>query len=370
MSHASKIAGVDGTIATTDDNGRGEHFEVPIGKLVSSNEVQIQMIYFRKNTEFYKVSWGLRTWLRRHVLEFDVVHIHALFSFSSTAAASAAQRAGVPYIVRPLGVLNRWGVENRRRMVKQLSLRFIEIPLLRSAAAIHYTAEVEREEAILSVPELKHVRSAIIPIPVELPEQSASGSGDSEVSQATNPIILYLSRLDPKKGIELLLEAFRDVVDGVPLATLVIAGSGEAEYVQALRAKAEALGIANKTKWVGFVGGNEKAELLKSATVFVLPSYSENFGIAAAEAMAAGIPTVLTDGVALGKTAAAAEAVIVVSTEAAKIAHAIELLLTSPSLRQKIGFNGRSLIETKYSSTIVGAALLRLYESVVKERKQ
>ena len=114
----------------------------------------VNCIFFRRNFLPYKISFSLRRWLTRHVSEFDLVHIHALFSFSSWAAASAARKHQVPYVVRPLGVLNRWGLANRRPLLKRIWLRFIEIPLLRRAAAIHYTAESEREEArALAAPE-------------------------------------------------------------------------------------------------------------------------------------------------------------------------------------------------------------------------
>src|SRR5260370_36355624 len=88
------------------------------------------VLSFPRNLEAYKVSFGLAGWLRENVTRFDLVHIHALFSFSSTVAARIAHKKNVPYIVRPLGVLNRWGMQNRRRLVKKLSFQTVDLPVL------------------------------------------------------------------------------------------------------------------------------------------------------------------------------------------------------------------------------------------------
>ena len=107
----------------------------------AGSERGYRVICFRREFEPYKVSFGLARWLRENVTKFDLVHIHALFSFSSTMAARIARQKNVPYVVRPLGVLNRWGMENRRRIPKLVSFRFVELPILLNSAAIHFTSE-------------------------------------------------------------------------------------------------------------------------------------------------------------------------------------------------------------------------------------
>ncbi|HBJ86495.1 MAG TPA: hypothetical protein DDZ88_22105, partial [Verrucomicrobiales bacterium] len=132
--------------ATTDDDGPGRHLPGIIHG-VETPQGGWSAVFFPKQTEFYKVSLPLRSWLRAHMPEFDVVHIHAVFSFASLAAGRAAAARGVPYIVRPLGVLNRWGMENRRRLVKALSFRLFDLPMIKKAAAMHYTSRMELEDA-------------------------------------------------------------------------------------------------------------------------------------------------------------------------------------------------------------------------------
>ena len=358
--------GAEVTVATTDDDGPGARLDVPLGELVPGPG-SASYIYFRKNTDFYRISRSLARWLRDHSRDFDVVHIHALFNFVSFTAARAAWRTGVPYVVRPLGVLNRYGLEKRRPILKHWSIRLIELPILRRAAAIHYTAEAERAEAASAHPDVAALNSVIIPIPVEMPAAGNSAAFSTRFPAASNrTIVLFLSRLDRKKGIELLLSAFSKMRAEFPNALLVLAGSGEESYVEELHEKAGELGCGADVLWPGFMSGEDKRALLEAATVFVLPSFSENFGIAAAEAMAAGVPSILSENVAVAPDAAAAHAAIMVPCEAFAIADAIRQLLGDPGLRARLGSRAKSFIQDRFSSSAIGIQLIDLYARLSK----
>jgi len=123
---ASKATGIEVTVATTDDDGDHARLDVSLGNAIEQDGVP--HFFFRRDLLPYKVSFGLQRWLNEHIKEFDVVHIHALFSFSSTMAARIARQNKVPYVVRPLGVLNQWGIRNRRRIPKLVSLWLVELP--------------------------------------------------------------------------------------------------------------------------------------------------------------------------------------------------------------------------------------------------
>lgn len=116
-------AGVEVDVATTDDNGPGR---LSVSHTIPIVEEAVTYRYFPRQTRFYTFSWPLNHWLAQHVQDYDLVHIHAIFSYVAIPAAFYAKRYGVPYVVRPLGVLNRWGIQNRRPWLKQLSFRFIE----------------------------------------------------------------------------------------------------------------------------------------------------------------------------------------------------------------------------------------------------
>lgn len=363
-------SGVQMEVATTDDDGPGQRLAARVGR--DGIEVAVPQgsglvrRFFAKRTEFYKISPSLAVWLARHARDYDVIHIHALFSFSSLAAAWAARRAHIPYIVRPLGTLTRYGVEKRRPWLKQFSLKWIEGPILRHASAVHFTAEAERIEAeALGMP----FRAVVIPLAVEA---SVQGSGTAFVDRfpelAGQPYLLFLSRLDRKKNLEGLLGAMAILAGTFPNLMLVVAGDGDPDYVASLKRLAVGLGIVSRVVWVGFVDGELKYGALAGATVFVLPSHSENFGIAVAEALAAGLPCVVGHGVAIAPAVEGAGAGLAVGTDAESISKGVEHYLVSEGARQQAGEAARELARREYSVEKMGERLVALYESIVDKK--
>src|SRR5207302_1269525 len=166
-------------------------------------------------------------------------------------------------------------------------------------------------------------------------------------------IVLFLSRIDEKKGLDLLLAAFQRIRASRPEALLVIAGEGPATLVLQLKTDAARLGIAADVLWTGFVEGAAKDALLADADLFVLPSYSENFGIAVAEAMAAGLPVVVSDQVAVHTDVTRAGAGVVVACDVSALAGAVEQLLSDPPTRTEMGRNGRAFVSEHYSPAAV-----------------
>ncbi len=329
-------AGVELEVATTDDDGWGRRALGTPETPVEQDGYSVR--FFHKQTEFYKVSLPLGRWLSQSARQYNLIHIHALFSFSSTSAAWTARRFGVPYVIRPLGVLNRWGLENRHPRLKRLSIRLIELRILCGATAVHYTSEAERLQAGAIHPKIAELPSFIIPLPIEAPTNDATSSDFSRrfPRAAGKRIILFLSRIDPKKGIDLLLKSFVSVSQSDPNLLLVIAGDGNASYIESLQTLARKLEISDGVLWTGHLGPSDKAAAMAAATLFVLPSYSENFGIAAAEALASGVPTILTDGVALAADAREAGAAVVVRPEVEDLRSAIARVLGDKALRDRI----------------------------------
>jgi glycosyltransferase involved in cell wall biosynthesis len=361
-------AGVFVDIATTDDDGANCRMTVPLGQRVEQNGYGV--FYFRKQIEFYKVSLPLKRWLGRHLRDYEVVHIHALFQFASFAAARCARQQKVPYVIRPLGVLNRWGMENRRRRLKPWSFRFIEKPILRHAAAMHYTSEQEHVEAEQAGAAAKPF---MIPLGIDLtPFQSLP---DPEKFLERFPkakdreIILFLSRLDAKKGLDLLLDAFAIVKEKRDNPLLVIAGNGTDTFVNSLRQRAEKLKIADDIIWAGFLDGADKLSALSAARVFALTSHSENFGIALVEALAAGLPCVTTKGVAISEEICKTQAGIVVSLEPNDIAEGLIRVLENQELQTRLGSNGRRLAIERFSMQKMGEAIQTMYGKILQAKR-
>jgi glycosyltransferase involved in cell wall biosynthesis len=392
-------AGVNVTVATTDDNGPGKHMAVPLGQELNGGGSS--RLYFRKQTEFYKVSLPLWRWLRGNFQKFDLIHIHALFSFTSIAAARCARSRGIPYIIRPLGVLNRYGMTKRRPALKSISFRFLEKPLLRHAAAVHFTSQQEKIEAELLFQSRPSRRgegrgedgtisasrdfsasafsstdpdSLVIPLGLDINSFQKLPNAEEFFklwpNAAGRNIILFLSRLDPKKGLDLLIDAFAELKARCATACLVIAGDGAAPFVHTVKQRAEKLGVTKDILWTGFLEGDRKLAAFAAAKIFVLPSYSENFGIAAVEALAAGVPTVLTNGVGIAPAVRENDAGLVVGPNAAEIAAAAERLLSDPALAEKFSANGRELARNHFSLEAMGAALKACYERIVNQSRK
>ncbi|HBY61294.1 MAG TPA: hypothetical protein DEH78_15850, partial [Solibacterales bacterium] len=263
-------------------------------------------------------------------------------------------------------LLNRWGVQNRRPLLKRCSLRLCEQPILEASKAVHYTSEQERIEA----EELGfHAPAAIVPNPV--PPVSAAVRGQFRRRLGipeSAPLLLFLSRIDAKKGLDLLIPAFRHVRAALPDAVLVIAGSGDEPLTNRMKALARAEGLDESAiYWPGFVQGAAKEQAFADADLFVLPSYSENFGVAPIEAASAGLPLLLSDHVGVHVEVAAAEAGRVVPCDVTALAREAVELLRAPSLRQSMGEAARALALERYSLEAVSRQMVALYRKVLSQ---
>lgn len=363
LARALAQAGVNVHVATTDDDGPGR-LAVPLGRPV--DEDGATHWYFRRQTRFYTTSWALTRWLAGHVTGYDLVHIHALFSYVAVPASVLARQHGVPYIVRPLGTLNRFGMETRRPRLKRLSYGLIERRILARAACVHYTSEAEQgEAAALGAPG----RPVVIPHGIELEAfQRLAPRGwvrRRAPHLAGRTIILFLSRIDPKKGLDLLLPAFARVRAQQPDVALVMAGDGETEFVGKLKTEAVRLGIDADIYWAGFLGGDEKLAALADADLFVLPSYSENFGLSVVEAMASRLPVVISDEVAIHREVAGGEAGLVTSCQVPSLTAALASLVADAGRRERLGQAGRRLVESRFSAEAMTAAVLSMYHEIL-----
>ena len=340
-------------IVTTDADGRGR---LPVQTDVDLLYQGVPIRFFRREfSESFKWSRPLADWLERRVSEFDVVHVHAVFSHSSIAAGRACRAHGVPYIVRPLGTLDPWSLSRhawRKRLLMELGVR----NLLRGAAALHYTSEDEQTLARQALPWLP--KGVIVPIGVD---DALFGGGEAHA--LAEPYALFLGRLDAKKGVDLLIRAFHEVVGRRPhddRLRLVIAGEGDASYTDELRHLAQGGPASNRIEFRGWVDGPERETLLREASLFVLASHQENFGIAVVEAMASGVPVIVTRSVNLAGAIADGHAGWVIERSEPALAAAIIAALENEPERRTRGHNARRAAE-QFRWPAIGARLGDLY---------
>jgi glycosyltransferase involved in cell wall biosynthesis len=181
------------------------------------------------------------------------------------------------------------------------------------------------------------------------------------------PIVLFLSRLHYKKRPDLLLQSLNQLASSQNFH-LILAGSGEQNYLKELQNLASSLGLGDRVSFPGFVTGYDKQLVLQGSDLFVLPSFSENFGVAVAEAMSHGLPVIVTPGVQIAPEITAARAGLVVPGEAAALTKAIAILLTSPTLRQELGENGKRLSYHRYSWEAISSNLQLVYSALSQKQ--
>jgi glycosyltransferase involved in cell wall biosynthesis len=363
LSAALAQLGQDVTIITTDSNGdTGQApLDVPLGVPVSQNGYQI---YYFPCSPFrrYKFSLDLFTWLANRAKDYDIAHIHALFSPVSSISASIARYHQLPYILRPLGTLDPADLQKKRQL-KQIYANFLEKPNLAAAAAVHFTSQQECQTAERFNIKTKDI---VIPLGVDFFNPQALPVTGFDLPE-NKPIILYMSRLDPKKGLDLLLPSLERLLEKGLDFHFVLAGGNpqDPEYENRIKNQIERSILGKNTTITGFVTGEVKNSLLARADLFVLPSYYENFGIAVAEAMAAGIPVVISDRVDLHPAVAAAAAGWVTACQLEDLTNTLAMAITNPEIRQQRGKNARDLVLNQYSWSAIAEQLLTVYQNLV-----
>jgi len=252
--------------------------------------------YFR-----YAYSSRYVSWLRQNAPRFDAVVINGVWQYTSLGAWRALRNSSVPYVIFTHGQLDPWF--NRQYPLKHLKKRLYwpaEYRVLRDAGAVLFTC----------IEEMELVRQSFSPFPdngVVVGYGTASPNGDPiaerEAFFAKFPemrgkrIAVFLGRLHPKKGCDLLIQAFASVLAKDPAWRLLMAGPDSEGWQRQVSVMAQQLGIADRITWSGMIGGDIKMGSLRAAEIFVLPSHQENFGVAVAEALACGVPVLITNKV-------------------------------------------------------------------------
>ena len=360
LARALAARGHEVEVFTTQVHGDGT-LEVPAGKPVYLEGVRVRYFPVRPPRRLY-YSPAMGAALRREVAGFEVVHLHSLFLWPTWAAARAAERAHVPYLVAPRGMLVRDLFRRRGRLRKHLWLRLIERRTLEQAAGLHLTSEVEAREAGrfgLRLPPLFSVPNGVDPEEFGAPA-AADLSKAVRDALARAPLLLFLGRLSWKKGLDRLIEALPQV----PEATLVLAGNDEERLWPRLARLVRDRRVGDRVLYVGPVAGPDKAALLRGAALFVLPSHSENFGNAALEAMAVGCPVVVTPEVGLAPMVEAAGAGVVVDGKPRELAAAIAGLLADPHRRGEMSIRAEATAQERFAWPALAAEIERVYEQI------
>lgn len=352
--------------ATNTDGGKTRG--VPLGVPTLEEGVEVHFYPARKVIWGYELSLPMHRALKRGVVQSDLVLIHSLYRFTSTVAAYYCRKFGVPYILRPHGALDPFLVYRRRWFLKWAYIKLIESRNFNFAAAVQYSSRMEEEmtRRFMSVSS----PSLVIPEGIDLqdfaalPSHGTFRAGYPEMAGKT--LILFLGRFHQKKGLELLIDAFARVATRCPNAHLVVAGSGDRDYMKRIIQMLHDRGLTHRSTVTGQLNNDAKLAVLADADLFVLPSYGENFGLAVVEAMACGLPVLISDKVGIWRDIAEAEAGKITPCDPEKIADAMESLVNDPSLRITLGQRGKRLVRTQFNMDRIAGKMESAYQALCR----
>ena len=301
----------------------------------------------------FKYSPPLAAWLSANIKNYDLTHIHAVFNHSSIAASQACRKAGVPYIIRPLGTLDPWSM-TQKSLRKLLFWQLYGKSMLQQAAAVHYTSEVEK---LSTERHLGLNHGKVIALGIDANNANSNGRMFSE------PYVLVLSRLHPKKAVEVLIDAFQSLSRNGKFANwrLVIAGDGSPDYVSKLKARVV---DTDRITFTGWLDEDKKHAMLAGASLLALPSHQENFGLCVMEALSHSVPVLVSPNVNLATEIVSANAGWISAIDKEALATRMAEALSDEDELKKRGHAGKKLSQ-KYSWENVATGLINLYTEIV-----
>ncbi len=322
-------------------------------------------------TSSYIRSAALDAWLCGNISQFDVVHLHAIWQFPTFAAARACWRAGTPYVVAPHGMLDRYSVYHRSRWKKFLYWGWREGKVEGRSAGIHCLNRAEIQNAvpwIASMPKFVIGNGVSETEIAQLPPRGRFRAAHPQIGD--RPLVLFLSRLHPKKGLDRLIPVWAALVARHPELRLAIAGGGDAAYVAGLDALIVQHGLSEQVLRVGQLQHEKKWEALVDAEVFVLPSHQEGFSMAITEALAAGCVSVVTEECNFEELESEPKCGVVVhGGDMAAFTTEVEHLLLDSPRRSAMAQAGRELILRDYTWEKVAENMEKLYRFILAGNK-
>ncbi|MEO6192748.1 MAG: glycosyltransferase [Thermoanaerobaculia bacterium] len=355
LCRALAARGHEVTVLTTNVHGRGRLL-VPSGKPVTIDGVEVRYFPVTPPARLY-LSPELGRAARAEITCFDAVHLHSVFLWPTSAVARTAERADVPYVLSPRGMLVPELIRSRGRWRKLAWLALAERRTIERAAALHATSALEGEDAArlgFLLPPVRVIPNGIDAAPWDGGLEALSPPVRAVL--AGPPFLLSLGRLSWKKGLDRLIPAMARV----PGAILAVAGNDE----EGIRPELERLAQeAGRTVFLGPVHGADKAALLHRAAALVLPSRSENFGNVILESWAAGRPVAVTPEVGLAATVRETGAGIVADGD---LAEALRGLLADPARLDAMGRRGAEAVRERFGWAAVARRMEEMYGRIVR----
>jgi len=345
------ITGENVTVYATTANGLTE-LPIEIAQPVLIDGVKV--IYFKRVTKDHThLSPSLLTHLWRTTRDYDVIHIHAWWTLVSVLGCLVALMRKVPVIVSPRGTLSNYSFHNKNNNVKSLMHSWLGKPLLKKCL-IHTTSNNEQDVLKTMLPD-----NIVFNVPnfINLTDEKFSG-----YKPADHLRLIFFSRIEEKKGLDILLDALKSVT--IPYK-LTIAGDGNSEYVNQLKKMALDNGVANNIDWVGFQT-DKKYQLLYEYDVMILPSYDENFGNVVIESLSVGTPVLVSKAVGLADYVDQNHLGWLCETNSASVSAAINNLVSQKLEISRIKEYAPGKISADFNYANLAKRYIDMYTQVIK----
>ncbi len=355
--------GVDVTVYTTNIDGPGV-LNASLNQLVDVDGVKVY--YFPATFRPWQYSYSLHRVLVKNLKYFDAVHITSTFLFASTLGAYYSKKFNKPYIISPRGNLMKEPLMGGS-LKKKIYLSLVEKKNLAGASFIHFAVEAEKEEYLKAGLPLK--KGVVIPNGLDLEEFNKRPSlGFFRKKFGINDngkIVLFMGRLSWIKGFDALIPAFAEVVKKNPDTILALVGGDERGYKKNIQLLITNYRLQNKVIFTDVLKNEDKISAFQDSNVFVLPSYSESFGMVVLEAMYFGLPVVVTDKVGAASNVVRVNAGLVVEKDKSRLAEAILKILQNPKLGKEMGERGKALVEEEFSCLGVAEKFIKVYNELI-----
>jgi glycosyltransferase involved in cell wall biosynthesis len=353
---------LDVHIITTNANG-SEKLDKPLNTWITENNYKIQYFPCWHHNDFI-VSFSLVNWLFQNVANYDLVHTNTVFAPLVLVTHWVCKFFQISYIVTPHGMLEPWAL-SYKAWKKRIYYALFEKPALQQASAIQVLAATEANN--LNSLGLKR---PLVVVPNGIHDQEFETLPDPDIFYQQFPatrnktLILFLGRIDPKKGLDLLAPAFAKVHQQFPETHLVVAGPDSIGFLPKAQGYFAQEKCLEAVTFTGMLSGSLKHAALAAASLYVAPSYSEGFSMSVLEGMASGLPCVITTACNFPE-AAAVKAAHVVNIDANEIANALIYCLSNPQEAKAMGDRAREFIFQNYTWDRAAQKLIEVYQAVI-----
>ncbi|MCX7140563.1 MAG: glycosyltransferase [Proteobacteria bacterium] len=349
-------------VFTTNVDGPGDS-DVPLGIPVELDGVKV---WYFPVPMLRRLYWcpKMAAALRRRVDSLDVIHTHSVFLWPTWAAARVARAYSVPYVLAPRGMLVAELLRRKSRWFKSAWIELFERRNLAKAAVVHFTSQLEKDEAT----KLGLNFNATCVVPNGIEEEEICDESDKRDLPPGFPLqhqryLLFIGRINWKKGLDRLICALPFVAD----CHLVIMGNDEEQYQPTLVALARQKGVRERISFIGPIYGSDKRTILAHAAALILPSYSENFGNVVLESMAAGCPVVVTPEVGAAVLVLETGAGVVLDGSPEKLGRGIADLIADSERSRTMGQRGRDAVAANYTWEAIARRMETVYQMALEE---